>query len=64
MTQLQKDILLVILKSQLQIENAVWDRLNEMRKSYDTSFLSDNILITSTRIAEIRRQINLIENGV
>ena len=64
MTQLQKDILLVILKSQLEIENKVWDRLNEMRKSYDTAFVSDNTIIASTRIAEIRRQINLIENGL
>jgi|CXWL01.1.fsa_nt_gi polyhydroxyalkanoate synthesis regulator phasin len=62
MTQLQIDILLVILKSQIQIENAVYGKLEDMQREYDTSFISDNMRITNTKIIEIRRQISVLES--
>lgn len=61
MTQLQVDILLVILKSQLEVEEKVYEKLQEMRKNYDTTWISDNISISITKISEIKRQINILE---
>jgi hypothetical protein len=59
MTELEKGILLVILKSQLQIETAVYDKI----ELSDYHAVGNNVLrqTTSARLGEIRRQINVLE---
>ena len=61
MTALTIDILEAILKSQLQIENAVMDRLKVRQEHYDTDNISDLISVTDAKLIEIRRQIKFIE---
>ncbi len=61
MTGLTTDILEVILKSQLQIENAVMERLKVRQNNYDTDNIRDLISITDVKLIEIRRQITVIE---
>lgn len=61
MTGLTTDILEVILKSQLQIENAVMERLKVRQDHLDTDSISDLISITDVKLIEIRRQIKVIE---
>ena len=61
MTGLTTDILEVMLKSQLQIENAVMERLKVRQNAYDTDNIRDLISITDAKLIEIRRQIKFIE---
>lgn len=61
MTGLEKSFLLIILKSQLQIENAVMERLKVDQSRYDTNNIGDLISITNAKLKEIRRQIAILE---
>ena len=62
MTGLQKDVLEIILKSQLNIETAVLNRLIEARAQYDTNNIGDLILVTNAKIDEIKRQLKAFYN--
>lgn len=61
MTGLQKDVLEIVLKSQLSIEIAVSNRLTEMKALYDTNNVNDLLSITNTKISEIKRQLKEIQ---
>ena len=60
MTGLQKDILEIILKSQLMIEEEVNKRLNELYKLNNSTQNLDLIDISNTKMKEIKRQLNMI----
>lgn len=60
MTGLQKDILEIILKSQLNIKEAVMARLVEMRERYATNNVADLISVTQAELDEIKRQLKHI----
>ena len=60
MTGLQKDVLEIILKSQLMIEEEVNKRLNELYKLNNSTQNLDLIDISNTKIQEIKRQLSII----
>ena len=60
MTGLQKDVLEIILKSQLMIEEEVNKRLNELYKLNNSTQNLDLIDISNTKIEEIKRQLSII----
>lgn len=62
MTGLQKDVLEIILKSQLDIETAVLNRLFEARQQYDTLNIGDLIIVSNAKINEIKRQLKAFDN--
>ncbi len=68
MTELEKSFLLVMLQSQLQIENAIMGRLKVRQEQYNAhnhsnDSLSDLISMTDAKLIEIRRQIRIIEES-
>lgn len=60
MTGLTTDILLIMLKSQLDIENSVLEALKPI--GYGTSNDTARV-VTNAKIKDIRRQISAIENA-
>lgn len=56
-------VLLEILKSQLKIEYAVEEDLEESKLRYDTNNVNDLLDVTKARIRAIESQISKIERG-
>ena len=72
MTGFQIDILKIMLKSQLQIEVAALNAMKELNANTPSGYdikavikqqnLEDSIVVTETKLTEIRRQISVLEN--
>ena len=61
MTGLEKSMLTVFLKSQLEIEKVAFDRLNGLRAQFDKSNFSDAWIVQNEKVTEIKRQLAILE---